>query len=566
MDLNPNDGLQYLWDDDNYRFHNGSWAAWPANGGTNALNPSVNAYPPNMDSMMKYGPIDLSDAAVAETTFWLWRYMQANYDYLKFGVSSDGTNFQGFIYTGIANSWQQITVPMNNYVGDSSVWVAWEFVSNASVQYEGPWVDDITISKEAPGYVNVYGTLTYKGRDNLSKPAANTLVKLMEDDPSGIDDVLGGTFTNDAGYYSFPPVLNWDSDGDADTSNRNLDLYVVFESSNADYKVTEVFANINHRWETPLSSNVSSTGLLKNLYIYSPTDRLGAMWLFHDLKRARDFVINQAGINPGFATTTWQYQNNCDIYNTCNGPAYFSPGIGIFVPENSLVSVDTIVHEIGHHFLYNLSGPVNGSCPSQHYITQISNINCAWKEGWAEFFPIVVNLSLSSSDVCYDFASGNCSNQSVNLETVNPAATGDTVEGRVAAALLDLYDINNEGYDSASFGFSPIAQVSMQEASEHSLWDFWNSWKASGYDRHNAVRAIYQNAINYNNTPTLISLPDWSVPHDSSWSNVFNLLGYASDVETSTSLLAWQITSISDSRCGVSIDAQKNIDIVPQAN
>lgn len=32
IDANPNDGKEYLWDDDDYRRHGGYWAAWPANG------------------------------------------------------------------------------------------------------------------------------------------------------------------------------------------------------------------------------------------------------------------------------------------------------------------------------------------------------------------------------------------------------------------------------------------------------------------------------------------------------------------------------------------------------
>ena len=60
-------GADRYWDDDDYRAHPRTptpsrWAAWPARGGANGINPptpNVN-YFNNMDTRMVYGPIDLS--------------------------------------------------------------------------------------------------------------------------------------------------------------------------------------------------------------------------------------------------------------------------------------------------------------------------------------------------------------------------------------------------------------------------------------------------------------------------------------------------------------------------
>ena len=94
IDANPNDGKEYLWDDDDYRRHGGYWAAWPANGGTNGYDPATNPhYPPNTASWMIYGPFDRSDAKAAEVVFWLWRQIEVNYDHVFFGISPDGVTF-----------------------------------------------------------------------------------------------------------------------------------------------------------------------------------------------------------------------------------------------------------------------------------------------------------------------------------------------------------------------------------------------------------------------------------------------------------------------------------------
>lgn len=138
------DGCEFLWDDDSYRAYNSAWAAWPANGGANALYPSGSAYPPNASSWMVYGPFDLSTASSAETWFTLWREIEPAFDGLFFGVSSDGVNFNGVWWDGTAD-WQDQGIDISAFVGDSTVWVAWYFGSDSSVQYEGPWVDDIEV-------------------------------------------------------------------------------------------------------------------------------------------------------------------------------------------------------------------------------------------------------------------------------------------------------------------------------------------------------------------------------------------------------------------------------------
>ena len=90
------DGYERYWDDDDYRPHLGGWAAWPANGGADGIYPSPgnDNYPNNMNTRMIYGPFDLSDAVKADIYFWLWREIEAGYDYLAFEISHDGIAFQ----------------------------------------------------------------------------------------------------------------------------------------------------------------------------------------------------------------------------------------------------------------------------------------------------------------------------------------------------------------------------------------------------------------------------------------------------------------------------------------
>jgi subtilisin-like proprotein convertase family protein len=149
LDLSD-DGCDFLWDDDDNRPHGGSWAGWPASGGANGLDPATSNYPPNMNSWMIYGPMDLSDAIDADAWFDLWLQTELDWDKLFFGVSSDGVNFNGIQWSGTAD-WTFHDVYYTDYVGDASVWVAWVFQSDSIINYEGAWIDDIIVWKDVGG-------------------------------------------------------------------------------------------------------------------------------------------------------------------------------------------------------------------------------------------------------------------------------------------------------------------------------------------------------------------------------------------------------------------------------
>jgi len=140
-----NDGRERYWDDDDYKAHNGGWSAWPANGGADGLDPQSYYYANNMYSWMVYGPFDLSDATVAESTFQIWHEI-IDPDYVFFGVSADGNSFDSLTWDGNSD-WREETVDYVDWAGDSTVWVAWGFYSDASNVDDGPFVDDIEIRK-----------------------------------------------------------------------------------------------------------------------------------------------------------------------------------------------------------------------------------------------------------------------------------------------------------------------------------------------------------------------------------------------------------------------------------
>jgi hypothetical protein len=211
----------------------------------------------------------------------------------------------------------------------------------------------------------------------------------------------------------------------------------------------------------------------------------------------------------------------------------------------------------------------NPDCYNHDRFTQ-EHVSCAWSEGWADFFPLVVN-----GDSCYDFDIGPCTGapdvRHYNLETHgrndNPSQFpwGDTVEGRVAGALYDLWDNTNEPlFDSATFGFDPVIDLVFQAPHEDTFAKFWDSWRTSGQNKHQAVRAIYQNTIDYDTAPRFDPpLPDRVALQNLTMPHVIDLWDYAIDDESIDAELGWQIISVTDTRCGVSLDGHF-VDFAPQ--
>lgn len=210
------------------------------------------------------------------------------------------------------------------------------------------------------------------------------------------------------------------------------------------------------------------------------------------------------------------------------------------------------------------------NCFDHDIFTQEST-QCGWSEGWADFFAIAVN-----GDVCYDKLTGPCTgtvnwdyfdleNHTRSDPNAQGSWWGDGVEGRVAGALNDLMDSGNESpwYDSASWGLDPIVDVALVGSGKSNLQEFWNGYQ--GTDKHNGVRSIYQNTIDYDQAPTFAAIPTQNILQNFSHPHVFDLWDFSNDVESTDASLTFQVVSVSDSRCGVSLDSHW-VNANPQMN
>ncbi len=76
---------------------------------------------------------------------------------------------------------------------------------------------------------------------------------------------------------------------------------------------------------------------------------------------------------------------------------------------------------------------------------------------------------------------------------------GDSVVGRVAGALYDIFDSSNDTMDKFSDGFSRIWNVMLtgQDYGIDVFFTFWMRWLDEPYPRQPTIQAIFQNTIDY---------------------------------------------------------------------
>ncbi|MEW5830809.1 MAG: clostripain-related cysteine peptidase [Chloroflexota bacterium] len=170
---------EYYWDDDDFKPHTDYWSAWPANGGANALDPASNNYPNYMNSWMVYGPFDLSGCAYADYDFYYWNKSESGYDSFQWLASPNGSNFYGWGISGDSGGWQFVDMDLGPYLGDTSVWLAFRFVSDSSVTDIGAFVDDVRLWCYTQTTINSWTFMVYlDGDNNLESAAVNDFMEM----------------------------------------------------------------------------------------------------------------------------------------------------------------------------------------------------------------------------------------------------------------------------------------------------------------------------------------------------------------------------------------------------
>ncbi|MCL5734596.1 MAG: S-layer homology domain-containing protein [Actinobacteria bacterium] len=130
------------WGTTTYRANSGTHSAYCAGSAITAPGP----YSYNMNAWMVAGPFDLSQVSSASLDYRLYLNTEANYDWFAAMASTDGTNFLGDGWSGSSGgAWADKSLDLTEWAGQRSVWVAFVFNSDNTVNLEGAYVDDVRL-------------------------------------------------------------------------------------------------------------------------------------------------------------------------------------------------------------------------------------------------------------------------------------------------------------------------------------------------------------------------------------------------------------------------------------
>ncbi len=464
------------WDDDDYRPHAGSWAAWPTNEGTNRYDPSPGKddYLVNQDTRMIYGPFSLLGATQGDVDFQLSYQIENGWDYLALEVSPDGwgtwTELQR--WTGTSAEYPGFgyqDIYFGNYLGDSTVWLAWRFHSDSSVVYDGPWVDEVRIwrvmpeptATSTPTHTPIPPTATWTPtftRTPTRTPIpTNTPTPTRTPTPTPVPITFSGdvTYLDGGVYYPVPYVEVFLIDNATGGTLRT-----GWADPNGHY----VFPSVSLQ----PGSQVHVHGKASNDHLTIGTDPFGSVYskdgrtqgVIADPQQTVHLKIENDPGTPEDETGAWMIMRTIETYwdPGCTDVTVYWPslinqpyayGCSMWLrggDEQDQHDPDVILHEYAHTKMWGDFGywpcgiPIPGLSPCYrvHAWGDATDVRFAWSEGWPDFYQGMVQndqiyRDSSTEPPRYGF--------SIDMET-NPHAwaLGANVEGSVAGLLWDLFD------------------------------------------------------------------------------------------------------------------------------
>ncbi len=274
-----------------------------------------------------------------------------------------------------------------------------------------------------------------------------------------------------------------------------------------------------------------------------------AFWIVDGIADVHDFILYNEGYDVDRVDVAWQFDDASGLFRSGNnhGGASYCPsdnsqtwncvrtetlmlnGDSTVVPHPTIADrflndgLDdsnerwTIIHEYGHHIMNMVYGEVQlftFACTAAHDVATDSAEGCAWSEGWSDVLPSLVdqaeeyprnpayNLNFETAERIDTDSTDNLNADAI-FATVdaNGNDIGQLVEGRVAAAIWDLYDAidltesANGGTDDREEGFEEILWTFMEEPDNMS--EFYDAWEGNpAYpDLDNVMKLHYMDFI-----------------------------------------------------------------------
>jgi hypothetical protein len=497
---------EYYWDDDTFKPLNGDSSAWVANGGKNGLDPEFYNYPNNLHTWMIAGPFDLSDASSANLTFNYWNLSEINYDYFGWYASPNGNDFYGMRVSGNSQGWKPVTlnlasVPVRgNLLGDSSVWIAFRFLSDGSTTNRGAFVDQVRVRKEInAGCAGEFKAEYFNNRDLSGTPVFTRCEKA----PINHN---WGTSSPGSGIGSDNFSVRWTGSFDFEKANYNF-VTATDDGVRVWLDNNQILNNWQDQGLTPnLVTRQMSAGK-HTLRVEYYEDVGGAAAQFRWL-RSNTTVSNRQGFDTCFLP------HPSEMANWWGNSPYYE--IGIYIggsnrgcrahnEEHLNASWIATVQKQGWNFIPTWVGP-QAPCTVHNFYTMSSDPQVAFAEGRHEAgnaSAVAKSLGLTTQDVggtviYYDME-----------PYPNDANCRETVKSFMAGWASRLHELGNQAgaYGAACASYITDWVLNPPYTVDH-IWPA--AWIYPGY--------------NPNATPYNVSCIDNSL-----WSNHQRIRQYAGD-------------------------------------
>jgi hypothetical protein len=351
----------------------------------------------------------------------------------------------------------------------------------------------------AAGELTVTGRWSYYDRSGAVTGARDMLVQLVRGDTGAS---LATCVSGLDGAYTCGPVANPGAAGVRTvlysfTSYAPYnDILVVVNPNLGSAAVPQNAYAVSQGSATVLADGVQSIGEWT-----LPQGDLNerAFWVERDLVDAFRYVWDGAAQyqspprTAGPVTVLWKIDSTDGTYYTI--------GEYLHLKGTDPLSSFPILHEYAHASMYRVYGnwfPIS-SCPSPHYINSLEPVNCAFTEGWANFF----SMAVSGSPILR-WPSGATANLELPTWGTSGWANGEGVEGRVAGALWDVLDTANDGYDTYSDGGIANIWDTFSHQGANNFAEFTSGWVARGHNTGGAALSMYQNTITFGFSPPAV--------------------------------------------------------------
>ncbi|MDY7095672.1 MAG: VWA domain-containing protein [Acidobacteriota bacterium] len=184
------------WGATGQRRSSGSRSAWCAQSGPDFPGAGQDV-PPNTQSWMIAGPLDLSGTSSGEVNFDLWLETEQGFDIFFLGASLDGVNFTVLGRDDNTSGWESFTQDLTAWgslgdlTGNSQVWFAFLYESDGSIAFEGAYVDNIQVVTDTNDSLN----LTVNQIDADDCPQMRAVVSVTDGTGSPVQGLTNQNFT-----------------------------------------------------------------------------------------------------------------------------------------------------------------------------------------------------------------------------------------------------------------------------------------------------------------------------------------------------------------------------------